>query len=162
MATIRLRRMGAKKRPFYRVVVTDSRFARDGRFIEIIGYYDPTQDPPVLKIDAEKAEDWMKKGAQPSDTVRGLLKKIGMLGGQSEASVARAEAKVEAKKKAKAKATAPAIVEEAPAAAAEPAAEEAPVEEAAAEAVAEETPAEAPAEETPAEEPAAEEAKSEE
>lgn len=124
--------MGAKKRPFYRIVVTDSRFARDGRFIEIIGYYDPTMDPPVLKVETEKAEDWMRKGAQPSDTVRGLLKKVGLLGGQSEASIARQEAKAEAKKTAKAKALAPAIVkEEAPAA--EPVAEEAPAEEAPAE-----------------------------
>jgi small subunit ribosomal protein S16 len=133
---IRLRRMGAKKRPFYRIVVTDSRFARDGRFIEIIGYYDPTQDPPVLKVENEKAEDWMRKGAQPSDTVRGLLKRVGMLGGQSAASVARAEAKTEAKRNAKAKAMAPAIVAEAPAAEAAPAeapAEEAPAEEAKAE-----------------------------
>jgi small subunit ribosomal protein S16 len=108
---IRLRRMGAKKRPFYRIVVTDSRFARDGRFIEILGYYDPTAQPPVLKIDTDKAQDWMSKGAQPSDTARGLLKRMGMLGGQSEASIARAAAKLEAKKSAKAKAMAPAIVE---------------------------------------------------
>ena len=123
MVKIRLRRMGAKKRPFYRIVVTDSRFARDGRFIEIIGFYDPTVDPPVLKLDTDKAQEWMGKGAQPSDTVRGLLKKVGMLGGQSAASIARQEAKVEAKKNAKAKAAAPAIVEEAPVAAPEVVAE---------------------------------------
>lgn len=137
MVKIRLRRMGAKKRPFYRIVVTDSRFARDGRFIEIIGYYDPTVDPPVLKLDAEKAQEWMGKGAQPSDTCRGLLKKVGLLGGQSAASIARAEAKIEAKKQAKAKAEAPRIVAEAPVAepevVAEPEAEEAPAEEAKAE-----------------------------
>lgn len=151
MVKIRLRRMGAKKRPFYRIVVADSRNARDGRFIENIGYYDPTVDPPVLKLDVEKAEDWIKKGAQPSDVARGLLKQMGMLGGRSEASIARAAAKVEAKKqKAKAKAEAPAIVEEKAASAEEPA-----VEEAAAEAVVEEAPAEEPAaEEAPAEEPA--------
>ena len=69
---IRLRRMGAKKAPFYRVVVADSRFPRDGRFIEEIGYYDPTKEPAVVQIDAEK---WIATGAQPTDTVRVLLKK---------------------------------------------------------------------------------------
>ncbi|MDY4165896.1 MULTISPECIES: 30S ribosomal protein S16 [Eubacteriales] len=72
---IRLRRMGAKKAPFYRVVVADSRFPRDGRFIEEIGYYDPTKEPSVVKIDAEKAKKWIANGAQPTDTVRELLKK---------------------------------------------------------------------------------------
>ena len=72
---IRLRRMGAKKAPFYRVVVADSRFPRDGRFIEEIGYYDPTKDPAVIKIDGEKAQKWIANGAQPTDTVRELLKK---------------------------------------------------------------------------------------
>ena len=72
---IRLRRMGAKKAPFYRVVVADSRFPRDGRFIEEIGYYDPTKEPAVVKIDAEKAKTWIANGAQPTDTVRVLLKK---------------------------------------------------------------------------------------
>ena len=76
---IRLRRMGAKKSPFYRVVVADSRFPRDGRFIEEIGYYDPTKEPSVVKIDAEKAKKWIANGAQPTDTVRGLLKKAGVL-----------------------------------------------------------------------------------
>lgn len=71
---IRLRRMGAKKAPFYRVVVADSRFPRDGRFIEEIGYYDPTKDPAVINIDKDKANDWIKKGAQPTDTVKRLLK----------------------------------------------------------------------------------------
>ncbi|MCM1334796.1 MAG: 30S ribosomal protein S16 [Bacteroides sp.] len=74
---IRLRRMGAKKAPFYRVVVADSRYPRDGRFIEEIGYYDPTKEPAVIKIDAEKAEKWIKNGAQPTDTVKKLLKKNG-------------------------------------------------------------------------------------
>lgn len=73
---IRLRRMGAKKAPFYRVVVADSRFPRDGRFIEEIGYYDPTKNPSVVSIDAEKAKKWIDLGAQPTDTVRVLLKKI--------------------------------------------------------------------------------------
>ena len=71
---IRLRRMGAKKAPFYRVVVADSRSPRDGRFIEEIGYYDPTQEPVVVNLDKEKAEEWSKKGAQPTDTVKRLLK----------------------------------------------------------------------------------------
>ena len=76
---IRLRRMGAKKAPFYRVVVADSRFTRDGRFIEEIGYYDPTKDPVVIKIDGEKAQKWIANGAQPTDTVKALLKKNGTL-----------------------------------------------------------------------------------
>ena len=71
---IRLRRMGAKKAPFYRVVVADSRFPRDGRFIEEIGYYDPTKEPAVVQIDAEKATTWIATGAQPTDTVRVLLR----------------------------------------------------------------------------------------
>ena len=71
---IRLRRMGAKKAPFYRIVVADSRFPRDGRFIEEIGYYDPTKEPTVVQIDAEKAKKWIATGAQPTDTVRVLLK----------------------------------------------------------------------------------------
>ena len=73
------KRMGAKKAPFYRVVVADSRFARDGRFIEEIGYYDPTKEPSVVKIDAEKAKQWLDNGAQPTDTVREILKKAAVL-----------------------------------------------------------------------------------
>ena len=76
---IRLRRMGAKKAPFYRVVVADSRFPRDGRFIEEIGYYDPTKEPAAVQIDAEKAQKWSANGAQPTDTVKALLKKNGAL-----------------------------------------------------------------------------------
>ena len=76
---IRLRRMGAKKAPFYRIVVADSRFPRDGRFIEEIGYYDPTKEPTVVQIDAEKAKNWIATGAQPTDTVRVLLKKNNIL-----------------------------------------------------------------------------------
>ena len=72
---IRLRRMGAKKAPFYRVVVADSRYPRDGRFIEEIGYYDPMKEPADIKIDAEKAQKWLNNGAQPTDTVKALLKK---------------------------------------------------------------------------------------
>ncbi|MBP1556491.1 MAG: 30S ribosomal protein S16 [Oscillospiraceae bacterium] len=71
---IRLRRMGAKKAPFYRIVVADSRYPRDGRFIEELGYYDPTKNPTVVKIDAEKAKKWIANGAQPTDTVRAILK----------------------------------------------------------------------------------------
>ncbi|PID79850.1 MAG: 30S ribosomal protein S16 [Clostridiales bacterium] len=76
---IRMKRMGAKKKPFYRFVVADSRSPRDGRFIEEIGYYNPVSDPVELKIDAEKAEKWLKNGAQPTDTVRAILKKEGIL-----------------------------------------------------------------------------------
>ena len=76
---IRLRRMGAKKAPFYRVVVADSRYPRDGRFIEEIGYYDPTKEPNVVKIDAEKAQQWIKNGAQPTDTVKKILKNNGIV-----------------------------------------------------------------------------------
>ena len=76
---IRLRRMGAKEPPFYRVVVADSRSPRDGRFIEEIGYYDPTKEPSVVNIDAEKAKKWIANGAQPTDTVRVLLKNNNIL-----------------------------------------------------------------------------------
>ena len=76
---IRLRRMGAKKAPFYRVVVADSRFPRDGRFIEEIGYYDPTKEPAVVNIDAEKAKKWIGNGAQPTETVKALFKKSGII-----------------------------------------------------------------------------------
>lgn len=76
---IRLRRLGAKKAPFYRVVVADSRFSRNGRFIEEIGYFDPTKDPAIVKIDGEKAKQWIANGAQPTDTVKALLKKDGIL-----------------------------------------------------------------------------------
>ena len=72
---IRLRRMGAKKAPFYRVVVADSRYPRDGRFIEEIGTYDPTKEPALVNIDTAKSDEWIKKGAQPTDTVKRLLKK---------------------------------------------------------------------------------------
>lgn len=79
MATkIRLKRIGAKKNPAYRVVIADSRSPRDGRFIEEIGYYQPIADPVVIKIDEEKALHWLSKGAQATDTVRGLLKKAGI------------------------------------------------------------------------------------
>ena len=76
MVKIRLRRMGAKKAPYYRVVVADSRSPRDGRFIEELGVYDPMADGEKLKLDAERVKYWISQGAQPTDTVRGLLKKI--------------------------------------------------------------------------------------
>ena len=76
---IRLRRMGQKKAPFYRVVVADSRSPRDGRFIEEIGYYNPMTNPAEIKIDAEKAKTWLTNGAQPTDTVKSLLKKSEIL-----------------------------------------------------------------------------------
>ncbi len=76
---IRLRRMGAKKTPFYRIVVADSRYPRDGRFIEEIGTYNPLLDPPEIKVDAEKAQQWISNGAQPTDTVKALLKKNGVI-----------------------------------------------------------------------------------
>ena len=75
---IRLRRMGAKKSPFYRIVVADSRFPRDGRFIEEIGYYNPLEEPAVVKVDVEKAQKWIANGAQPTDTVKDLLKRAGV------------------------------------------------------------------------------------
>ena len=76
---IRLRRMGAKKAPFYRIVVADSRYPRDGRFIEEVGYYDPTKEPSVIKIDEKKAKTWLANGAQPTDTVKALLKIQGIV-----------------------------------------------------------------------------------
>ncbi|MDO4730937.1 MAG: 30S ribosomal protein S16 [Clostridia bacterium] len=72
---IRLRRMGAKKSPFYRIVVADSRYPRDGRFIEEIGYYNPMKEPSEVKIDVEKAKSWIANGAQPTDTVKAIFKK---------------------------------------------------------------------------------------
>jgi len=78
---IRLRRMGAKKAPFYRIVVADSRSPRDGRCIEELGYYNPLSNPVEVKVDNEKAAEWIKNGAQPSETVRALLKKSGAIQG---------------------------------------------------------------------------------
>ena len=79
MVKIRLTRIGAKKAPCYRVVVADSRYPRDGRFIEEIGYYNPMTNPAEVKIDADKAKDWMVKGAQPTETVKSLFKKNGII-----------------------------------------------------------------------------------
>ncbi len=76
---MRLRRIGAKKAPFYRVIVADSRSPRDGRFIEEIGYYNPLTNPVEIKIDAEKAKQWISNGAQPTETVKALLKKSGIV-----------------------------------------------------------------------------------
>ncbi|NLM45608.1 MAG: 30S ribosomal protein S16 [Firmicutes bacterium] len=75
---IRLKRVGAKKRPFYRIIVADSRSPRDGAFIDELGYYNPTTEPVTLSINAEKAQAWLQKGAQPSDTVKALLAKAGI------------------------------------------------------------------------------------
>lgn len=79
MVKIRLKRMGAHKRPCYRVVVADSRCARDGKFIEEIGFFDPIADPEEIRIDGDKAKDWMAKGAQPTERVRSLMKKTGII-----------------------------------------------------------------------------------
>ena len=79
MVKMRLRRMGAKKAPFYRVVVADSRYPRDGRFIEEVGYYNPLTNPAEIKINAEVAKKWLANGAQPTDTVKDLLKKSGII-----------------------------------------------------------------------------------
>ena len=79
MVKIRLRRMGAKKAPFYRIVVADSRYPRDGRFIEELGYYNPMTEPADVKVDGEKVKEWIANGAQPTDTVKALLKKNGIL-----------------------------------------------------------------------------------
>ncbi len=79
MVKIRLKRMGANKKPFYRVVVADARASRDGKFIEEIGTYNPLKDPAEIKIDAEKAQKWIGNGAQPTETVKALLKKAGII-----------------------------------------------------------------------------------
>lgn len=79
MVKIRLHRMGAKKAPFYRIVVADSRYPRDGRFIEEIGTYDPMTEPATVKVDGEKVKTWIANGAQPTDTVKSLLKKNGVI-----------------------------------------------------------------------------------
>ena len=79
MVKLRLKRMGAKKAPFYRIVVADSRYPRDGRFIEEIGTYDPLKEPSAIQVDGERALEWIRTGAQPTDTVKNLLKKAGVL-----------------------------------------------------------------------------------
>jgi small subunit ribosomal protein S16 len=93
--------MGAKKRPFYRIVVADSRTPRDGRFIEALGYYDPTTEPPTMKLDTEKAQMWLSRGAQPTDIAISLLRKNGLLGAAAaEPAQEEAPAKKTRKKKA--------------------------------------------------------------
>ena len=79
MVKLRLKRMGAKKAPFYRIVAADSRAPRDGRDIEVVGYYDPTKNPAIVKIDEEKALKWLNNGAAPTDTVRSILSKEGIM-----------------------------------------------------------------------------------
>ena len=79
MVKIRLRRMGAKKAPFYRIIVADSRSPRDGRFIEELGYYDPMTNPATVKLENEKVEKWLNSGAQPTETVKSLLVKSGII-----------------------------------------------------------------------------------
>ena len=81
--TIRLTRMGAKKKPFYRLVVADSRFPRDGRFIDVVGTYDPNPNPPAIHVNQEKINSWLKRGAHPTSTVKSLLKKAGLFGAQA-------------------------------------------------------------------------------
>jgi small subunit ribosomal protein S16 len=164
MVKIRLMRVGKRKQPYYRVVVSDARSPRDGRFIENIGRYHPRAHPSLIEIDSERALHWLQNGAQPSDPVRVLMEKTGIWGqftgkGPTEPVAPPPEKAVPSKKKAAAAAEeAAAAAEPAPEAPepapAEPAAE-APAEEAPAQEPAAEAPAEAPAEETPAE-PAAE------
>jgi small subunit ribosomal protein S16 len=95
MVRIRLRRMGKRHQPSYRVVVADSESPRDGRFIENIGFYNPRNEPPTIEIDAERARYWLSVGAQPSDPAARLLRKIGVLGGEAPAEAAAEEAAVE-------------------------------------------------------------------
>ena len=92
---IRLRRMGAKRRPFYRIVVADSRYPRDGRFIEEIGYYNPIVEPAEIKVDKESAMKWLKNGATPTDTVRDILSKQGLMKEFHESKFAKKEVKAE-------------------------------------------------------------------
>jgi small subunit ribosomal protein S16 len=160
LVKIRLRRMGAKKRPFYRLVVADARSPRDGRFIEQLGIYDPLTKPATIRIDGDKVQQWISKGAQPSDAARSLLQREGILEGPAfrhpkavnvgavKKAAKPAAKKVEAESKAE-----PAAAE---AAAAEPAAAESETAEPQAEAEAEAPVAEAEAEPEPAAEPEAE------
>lgn len=152
MVKIRLRRMGAKKKPFYRIVAADSRTARNGRFLEILGTYDPTADPPEVKLNKERAQYWLDSGAQASDTARGILKVQGLLGGVT------VKKQVEPKKKAAKEAEVVEVQEAKPVKEpkAKKAAEAKPKEEPVVEAAAEAVPVEKPAAETVSvEEPAA-------
>ena len=90
MVQLRLRRMGAKKRPSYRIVAADSRSPRDGDFIETVGFYDPLTEPSTIRVDLERARHWLSVGAQPTDTVRSLLTRAGVYG-EAEVAVAAAE-----------------------------------------------------------------------
>ena len=121
MATrIRLRRVGRKKQPEYRIVVTDRAAARDGRFIETLGYYRPRTEPAQVEVDGERARAWLEKGATPSDTVRSLLKKAGVFGGGKEtAAVATPVPESEADEAAAPEADPPAVAEADPPAVAE-------------------------------------------
>jgi small subunit ribosomal protein S16 len=111
LVKIRLKRMGAKKRPFYRLVVADSRSPRDGRFIEEVGTYDPIANPAKVSIDADRVRDWMRKGAQPSDIARKLLEQQGVLQRASRPSAAGANATAVAEPPAPASAAAAGPVE---------------------------------------------------
>ena len=169
MLKIRLARGGAKKRPYYSIVVADSHSPRDGRFIEKVGAYNPLlkkDDPNRVVLKVERIQEWIKKGAQPTDRVARELSKQGLVQWQAGSNPKKGEPGAKAKERAEERAQreadrAAAAAEAAAAPAEEPAAEEAPVE-AAVEAPAEETVAEAPAEEAPAAEAAADEASSEE
>lgn len=107
MIALRLRRMGAKKRPSYRIVAADSRSPRDGRIIESFGFYDPITDPATVRVDADRARHWLSVGAQPSDTVRDIFRREGLLGDRAAADEASAAA-VSATPAADAEAVAPA------------------------------------------------------
>lgn len=150
---IRLRRVGAKKRPFYRLVVADSRSPRDGRFIELVGTYDPLANPAAVTLNADRIKEWMSKGARPTDIARQLLVSEGLLE-RTAAVYPKAEAKPKLNKKAQARAAADAKAAEAPAPVAEPEAEAAPAEEPAAEDAPAEEDAAPEAEAAPAEEEA--------
>jgi small subunit ribosomal protein S16 len=91
--TIRLTRMGMKKKPFYRLVVADSRFSRDGRFIEVVGTYDPNPNPAAIHLSQEKIESWLKRGAQPTSTVKSLLKKASLSAGQTKTTATSGKVK---------------------------------------------------------------------
>lgn len=126
MVKIRLKRMGAKKRPFYRLVVADSRSPRDGKFIEEIGYYDPLPNPATVRIDVDKVHEWMRRGARPSDVARKLLEREGIL---QRSAQSRRVVTPEAKPAEEAPAAVPAPAAEAPASAEEAAEVEAVAEE---------------------------------
>lgn len=92
---VRLKRMGAKKRPFYRIIVADSRSPRDGRFVDSIGYYDPCTEPATVRVDEEKARLWLGRGAQPSDAALVLLRQVGLVGQKEEQESGQSELETE-------------------------------------------------------------------